>query len=176
MNEVMHHLTAGNRVALAGGGESLRALATAARDLEEGRRAWHPELLLFPTWSDLQDYAETDPAGRDLKPFVDLIDQHGTDAILAAVDQLIPETSADVTISTAHRSKGREWNTVKIAPDFTPPADTDEHDANGRPVPGPIDDTEARLAYVAVTRARARLDIGGLAWINHYPDALGAAS
>ncbi|MDQ1013287.1 superfamily I DNA/RNA helicase [Streptomyces sp. V4I23] len=171
MTEVMHHLNAGHRVALAGGGESLRALATAARDLKEGRRTWHPELLLFPTWSDLQDYAETDPAGRDLKPFVDLIDQHGTDTILAAVDQLIPETSADVTISTAHRSKGREWNTVKIADDFTPPADTDEHDANGRPVPGPIDDTEARLAYVAVTRARARLDIGGLCWIHDHPDS-----
>ncbi|MGW0703756.1 UvrD-helicase domain-containing protein [Streptomyces sp. NPDC002867] len=176
MTEVMHHLKAGHRVALVGGGESLRALAAAARDLKEGRRTWHPELLLFPTWSDLQDYAENDPAGRDLKPFVDLIDQHGADAILAAVDQLIPESSADVTVSTAHRSKGREWNTVKIAPDFTPPADTDEHDACGRPVPSPIDDAEARLAYVAVTRACARLDIGGLSWVNDHPEASAVVS
>lgn len=170
MTEVMNHLDSGRRVALAGGGDSLRALAGAARDLKEGRPSWHPELLLFTSWGELQDYAEYDPAGADLKPFVDLIDEHGPEAILAAVDRLTPETGADVTVSTAHRAKGREWNTVRIAPDFTPPKDTDQKDANGRPVPGPIDDTEARLAYVAVTRARTRLDLGGLSWIHDHPD------
>jgi hypothetical protein len=33
-----------------------------------------------------------------------------------------------------------------------------------------IDDAEAHLAYVAVTRARHRLDIGGLSWIRNYAD------
>ncbi|MGW6308998.1 UvrD-helicase domain-containing protein [Streptomyces niveus] len=170
MTEVMNHLATGHRVALAGGGESLRALAGAARDLREGRATWHPELLLFASWGELQDYAEHDPAGGDLKPFVDLIDEHGHEAILAAVNRLTPEAHADVTVSTAHRAKGREWNTVRIAPDFTPPKDTDQKDANGRPVPGPIEDTEARLAYVAVTRARTQLDLGGLSWIHNHPD------
>lgn len=50
-----------------------------------------------------------------------------------------------------------------------PPKNTDEKDANGHPVPGPIDDAEARLAYVAVTRARIRLDLGGLSWIYDHP-------
>jgi hypothetical protein len=58
---------------------------------------------------------------------------------------------------------------VRIAADFTPPADTEELDAEGRPVPGPIDPDEARLAYVAVTRARHHLDLGGLSWINTRP-------
>lgn len=78
--------------------------------------------------------------------------------------------------SAASWSEGREWNTVRIAHDFTPPKDADEHNADGQPMPGPIDETEARLAYVAVTRARTRLDIGGLSWINDRPDALAAAS
>jgi superfamily I DNA/RNA helicase len=169
LTEVLTHLTAGHRVALTGGGDSLRNLALAARDLKEGRHTVHPELILFPTWGELQDYAETDPAGRDLKPFVDLIDQHGTDTLLAAVDQLVPEDTAHVTISTAHRAKGREWNTVRIADDFTPPKDTDQRDHTGRPVPAPIDEAEARLAYVAVTRARTCLDLGGLSWINDHP-------
>jgi hypothetical protein len=82
--EVMHHLAAGRRVALTGGGEALRALATAARDLTEGRRTWHPELVLFPTWGELCEYAEHDPAGHDLMPLVDLVDQHGPDALLTA--------------------------------------------------------------------------------------------
>ncbi|WP_218108965.1 hypothetical protein [Streptomyces sp. LUP47B] len=34
----------------------------------------------------------------------------------------------------------------------------------------PIDDAEARLAYVAVTRTRQRLDLGGLSWIHNHPD------
>ncbi|MET7622271.1 UvrD-helicase domain-containing protein [Streptomyces sp. NPDC005408] len=170
MTEVMTRLASKHRVALAGGGDSLRALATAARDLKEGRRTWHPELLLFASWGELQDYADHDPAGSDLKPFVDLIDQHGPDAILAAVDQLTPEADADVTVSTAHRAKGREWANVRIADDFSPPKDTDQQDANGRPIPGPIDDSEARLAYVAVTRTRHCLDLGGLSWIHDHPD------
>lgn len=75
-----------------------------------------------------------------------------------------------MTVSTAHKAKGREWPRARIADDFTPPPDSDEHDDKGQPLPGPIDDGEARLAYVAVTRARHRLDIGGLAWIDHHPD------
>jgi hypothetical protein len=38
-----------------GGGDGLRALALAARDLKEGRRTAHPELVVFPTWWGLQD-------------------------------------------------------------------------------------------------------------------------
>lgn len=40
---------------------------------------------------------------------------------------------------------------------------------HGNPLPGPIDDADARLAYVAVNRARTRLDFGGLAWIHNPP-------
>ncbi len=71
-----------------------------------------------------------------------------------------------------HRPQGqrpREWARGQVADDF-PPKDTDQQDSQGRPIPGPIDDSEARLAYVAVTRARAHLDIGGLSWVNAHPD------
>ncbi|MFJ3421835.1 UvrD-helicase domain-containing protein [Streptomyces sp. NPDC086082] len=169
MAQVMGLMTAGCRVALVEVGESLRALALAARDLKDGRRTVHPELILFPSWGELQDYAAYDPVGRDLQPLVDLVDTHGTDAILAAVARLVPEQHAQVTVSTAHRAKGREWPRVKIADDFTPPKDTDQQDAEGRAVPGPVDDADARLAYVAVTRARSRLDLGGLSWIHDHP-------
>ncbi|MFD7817650.1 UvrD-helicase domain-containing protein [Streptomyces sp. NPDC059785] len=169
MTEVMNWLAAGYRVGLVGGGDSVRSLALAARDLKEGRRTAHPELVLFPSWTGLQDYAAHDPAGRDLQPLVDLVDTHGTDAILAAVASLAPENQAEVTVSTVHKAKGREWARVSIADDFTPPGDSDQQDANGRPLPRPVDDAEARLAYVAVTRARRRLDLGGLSWIHDHP-------
>ncbi|MGW4936428.1 UvrD-helicase domain-containing protein [Streptomyces sp. NPDC004166] len=170
VTHVMALMTDGHRVALAGGGEGLRALALAARDLKEGRRTAHPELVLFPTWGELQDYAAHDPAGRDLQPLVDLVDKHGTDAILTAVAGLALEQHAEVTVSTAHKAKGREWACVRIADDFTPPRDSDRKDDMGRAIPGPIEDSEARLAYVAVTRTRQRLDMYGLSWIDRHPD------
>lgn len=46
---------------------------------------------------------------------------------------------------------------------------------HGTPV-RPIDDADARLAHVAVTRARTRLDLGGLQWINDHPDGNPPAS
>jgi ATP-dependent exoDNAse (exonuclease V) beta subunit len=46
------------------------------------------------------------------------------------------------------------------------PKDTDQHDAQGQPIREPVSDTDARLAYVAVTRTRHHLDLGGLSWIN----------
>ncbi|MFI9764967.1 UvrD-helicase domain-containing protein [Streptomyces sp. NPDC051963] len=176
MTEVMRLLAAGHRVALTRGGQQLAALALAARDLKSGHRTPHPELVLFRSWGDLQDYAACDPAGRDVQPFVDLVDAHGPDAILAAVDQLTDEEQADVTVSTAHTAKGREWPTVQIGNDFPPPKDTDQHDDQGRPIPEPVNDTDARLAYVAVTRARQHLDLGGLSWINTHPSPMRPAA
>ena len=166
----MHLLAAGRRVALAGGGDSLRALALAARDLKDGRRTTHPELILFASWGELQDYAEYDPAGRDLQPLVDLVDTHGTDAILAAVDQLAPEQQR--RDHRLHRPQGQRPR-MALRPHrrrlHPRRRTTDEQDDNGDPLPGPIDDAEARLAYVAVTRTRHRLDLGGLSWIHAAP-------
>ncbi|WP_093852026.1 UvrD-helicase domain-containing protein [Streptomyces pini] len=169
MVEIMKHLDDGYAVALAGGGQALRALAHAALDLQSGRRTSHPELVLFTTWGDLIDYAEHDPAGRDLQPLVDLVGEHGADTILHAADCLIDERHAEVIVSTTHKAKGRQWAAVRIADDFTPPPDQEETDDHGQPLPGAIDDAEARLAYVAVTRARYALDLGGLSWIHHHP-------
>lgn len=157
MKQVMALLDEGRPVALVGGGGGIRALAEAADDLKNGRRASHPELFAFTTWGELQDYVESDPAGRDLKTFVDLIDAHGSDAIIEAVNGLVDETRAATTISTAHKAKGREWDSVQIAGDFPEPTGRDE-----------IPRADAMLAYVAVTRARKQLDPAGLAWIDRF--------
>ncbi|GAA4887403.1 UvrD-helicase domain-containing protein [Streptomyces coeruleoprunus] len=168
MTEVMRLLQAGHHVGLVGGGQTLRSLALAARDLKEGRQTTHPELILFTCWGDLQDYAAHDPAGRDLQPLVDIVDKHGTDTILEAVDRLRPEQSAQVLVSTAHKAKGREWPTVQIAEDFRPRKATQHQPTGERAAPDPVDEAEARLAYVAITRARTRLDRGGLSWIDDH--------
>ncbi|MGH3931922.1 MAG: 3'-5' exonuclease [Pseudonocardiaceae bacterium] len=170
MAEILALLAADRRVALVGSGKTLADLAYAARDLKAGKRTNHPELLLFASWGEVQDYAEWDPDGRDLLPLVDVIDDHGVDVVLDVISRLSDEASAEVTVSTVHKAKGREWSSVRIADDFPEPEDPDNVDAEGAPLPGKIDDAEARLAYVAVSRAQHRLDLGGLSWINRHPN------
>ncbi|GAA3172140.1 hypothetical protein GCM10017688_23010 [Streptomyces ramulosus] len=77
--------------------------------------------MLFASWGELREYAEYDPAGRDLLPLVELVDTHGSGAVLATLDQLSPEEHAEVTVSTAHRAKGREWDSVRIGDDSRSP-------------------------------------------------------
>ncbi|MGC0420117.1 UvrD-helicase domain-containing protein [Embleya sp. AB8] len=170
MVEVMRLIEEGKSVGLVGGGRPLRALAEAARDLKAGRRTSHHELFLFQSWGEVQEYAEDDPQGHDLLPFVELIDDKGPEAVTTAVDRLTDEQCAEIVVSTAHKSKGREWNTVRISEDFAECEPEDVEEDDGRIYAGEILDTEARLAYVAVTRAQHRLDIGGLAWIDRHPD------
>jgi AAA domain/UvrD-like helicase C-terminal domain len=160
MGQAMTTLAGGRRVALVGGGATIAKLARAAADLQDGRTTDHPELFAFTSWAEVQDYVRQDEAGADLAALVRMVDDHGTDAILDATRRLTEERAADVVVSTAHRAKGREWETVRIAGDFRQP----KADENG--VPGRVPKGEARLAYVAVTRPKGVLDRGGLEWID----------
>lgn len=145
----------GRRAALVGGGDQIRRLALAANDLQMSGHTDHPELFMFDSWDEVKEYVNEDAAGSDLKVFVKLIDQLGTSVVIQTVDQLVSEDIADVVISTAHKSKGREWETVRIAPDFYQP---DEDKLPSR--------EEMMLSYVTVTRAKIALDRGGLGYID----------
>jgi len=60
-----------------------------------------------------------------------------------------PESESDIVVTTAHRSKGLEWDQVVMADDFP-----DWHSREQAPEER---DDEANLAYVVVTRAQKRL-------------------
>lgn len=68
----------------------------------------------------------------------------------------------DVVVVTAHKAKGLEFDSVRIAGDFYGPDNAPPAISGTR-----YDDEHLRLAYVAVTRARKHLDLGGLWWIEH---------
>ncbi|WHU46922.1 UvrD-helicase domain-containing protein [Gordonia sp. L191] len=165
-------LSEGRKVAIVGGGAEVRRLADAADQLNGTGSTNHPELYLFSSWQQVREFAD-EPAGADMRTFVDLVDKYGTSEIVRVVDSLTSEERADVVISTAHKAKGREWTNVQISDDFNR-ATTDK---DGAPTElKPIWPPEAMLAYVAVTRAREELDVGGLAWIDQHirptPEAL----
>jgi hypothetical protein len=165
MQEVLAFLEQGVPVALTGGGDALRRTAQAAQELKSGRRTSHPELFLFRSWDEVQEYAEHDTAGQDLKAIVTLVDRYGSDIIIDAVDRLADERAAKVTVSTAHKAKGREWARVRVGDGFTAPSVDDEG------MQRRLNPSEARLIYVAVTRARHHLDPAGITWVDGYEKA-----
>ena len=114
----------GLRVAFPKGAGELTGLVKGAADLKAGRPTEHPDLMAFATWGQLQDFVQNEADGADLKLFVDLVDQHGVDELFAVLSQIGDESKgarADVTVSTAHSAKGREWRQVEIADDFHEP-------------------------------------------------------
>jgi hypothetical protein len=154
--EVLRFLEEGVPVALVGGGKPLLKIAEAAIDLQAGRRTSHHELFLFSSWGEVQEYAEQDSAAAELKAIVELVDTYGPQQIISAVKRMVDEDQAQVVVSTVHKAKGGEWQRVRIGGGFTPEAG----EATGRG----LHPAEARLIYVAVTRAREVLDTSGIRW------------
>lgn len=159
MSVVLRALDQDKNVALVGGGSQLANLAKACADLRAGRKTSHPELYAFPDWESVAKYAQEEATGRDLLPLVKLIEEHGTGRIIEATQRLVNEGNADLVVSTTHKAKGREWDTVKVASDFFEPRPGEDE------LPT-ISDGEAMVGYVAVTRARHILDRAGVAWID----------
>ncbi|MFD3614465.1 UvrD-helicase domain-containing protein [Streptomyces sp. NPDC058676] len=158
MGIVMEGLGAGRKVALVGGGGDIKRLAWAAEALQGGQPTDHPELCGFASWDDVRQYAAEEDGS--LEVLVKLIDEHGPGQIVAAADGLCSEQQAELVVSTAHRSKGREWPAVRIHADFRAPK---PDQTTGLVV---LPREEARLAYVAVTRAREQLDDVALDWVR----------
>lgn len=153
--QAMSYQDQGKTVALVGGADAIKRMAEAAQELQSGRHTSHPELVAFKSWQEVCEYAQ-EAEGRDLKVFVTLINNYGADAVIRVADGTVSEDRADIVISTAHKAKGREWDTVKIAGDFQPKDDSDE----------PMSRSEMMLLYVGVTRARLVLDNSALAFVG----------
>ncbi|MFC0504178.1 UvrD-helicase domain-containing protein [Micromonospora costi] len=162
ISRVIAELGKGRRTALVGGGKDIKAFAHAAQQLMAGKPCDHPELMAFSYWSEVQEYVQAGE-GSDLKVLVNLIDRYGADELATLVDRLADERYADVVVSTAHKSKGREWRNVQIATDFQEPKESDDPEKETQ-----VPREDAMLAYVAVTRAQRVLDREGLAWVDNW--------
>ncbi len=141
---VLRLQASGKRVALVGGGDEVVRFAKAAAELMRGEATEHPDLACFDNWGEVRAYVDEDEQGSELRLLVSLVEEFGVEAILEALDRTMREDDADVIVSTAHKSKGREWDSVQLSGDFQ--------------IDKPSPD-ELRLLYVACTRAKRELDI-----------------
>lgn len=139
---------------IVGGGTEVKRFAQAAQDLATKRFTSHPELGCFKSWDEVLAYVSEDAQGSELKLLVSLVQRFGAPTLIQALDRMPSEAKAEVIISTAHKAKGREWARVMLADDFpSPKTDPDTGETK------PLDPSEIRLLYVAVTRAQRELDI-----------------
>jgi hypothetical protein len=160
--ETLHAQEAGKKVYVQGGTTEIKMFAEAAQMLMNGQPAQHAELIGFENWDEVREYATADESAKDLRTFVKLLDDYGVEKVLNIASTTVSkEQYADVITSTAHKSKGKQYESVQIASDFSPPEDaTDGDDPT-------YSAAEHRLAYVAVTRAQNRLDCEALSWVDN---------
>lgn len=152
------------KIELAGG----REMVTLIRDLRalisgKATGAFH----LFGDYSELQEYANS-PSGRDMKALVEAVDEYGIERLSSQLEDgaAVKPGDADITISTIHKAKGREWDHVTVIGDFL----------KKEGIPVVTNAEQNRLLYVAVTRARASLDADEiLPWLKAMQEFQGGA-
>lgn len=143
-------MAASLKVHLVGGGSDIISFARAAQIIMDGGKVDHPELACFDSWGEVLEYVAQDEQGGDLRLLVSLVMEFTPGRIIEALERMPREADADLIVSTAHKSKGREWNAVQLGDDF----------------PLEPKGEELRLLYVAVTRARRELDITAVGFFN----------
>jgi len=161
MQEVIDSQARGLAVGVAGERkkQELIDLAQAALDLQKTGKTKHRDLDDFTSWADVVAYVEDEASDNEIAALVRVVDTYGAPAVVRAMENTVPVDQADQTVSTVHIAKGLEWFHVRIADDFREP-DTDPRTGEQKP----LEAEEARLAYVAVTRAQRHLDASGLDW------------
>jgi len=154
-------------VQVVGGVQELSQMLQSAFALYKGERTDHPEIGMFRSWEELVTFAESD-AGRHLWPVVSYIEeQHGIHTALAVLTRIeknnqphaLPENT--LILTTAHKSKGLEFNAVQLSSDMEDSLETD----NVFILPPRSREAmlaEMALLYVAATRARVTLNLGGI--------------
>lgn len=148
---VIEALDAGRRPHLVGDKSELMEMLKAVQALKEGQPTNCPAFFGFKSWDEVIEFARSDE-GAHLVMFVNLVEKRGERQLMWALNRTVDEEKADLIISTAHKSKGREWKSVRLMDDFLRSSPTD--DKNVEPDP-----SELRLLYVALTRAKETLEL-----------------
>lgn len=124
-------------------------------NLCEGKKVEHPLLFAFDNVGELRQYCEENTEDLEITGMVKLIDKFSPKGLIAAIKKCESAKKVDIMVTTAHKSKGLEWNDVYIYSDFF----YDVRDEDGLIE---IHPEELNLIYVACTRAKRHIDIAGI--------------
>ncbi|QWG18799.1 UvrD-helicase domain-containing protein [Bradyrhizobium sediminis] len=147
---IIECLDEGKKPHLVGGTDELMEMLRGVQDLKEGKQSTVPDFFGFDKWEQVVEFAKSGE-GDHLLSFVNLVEGRGERQLIWALNRTVDEERSDLTISTAHKAKGREWSTVRLTDDFL-------RSQPGKPTSGP-DPAEVRLFYVALTRAKEAVEV-----------------
>lgn len=160
-SELFYGIDKGHRIAINGGAQQLLQLIKEMDRLRSGGRSEHADLRAFADWGQLIEHSETD-LGKDFLLPIKLMDDYGVNSVVAAIQSTENNAySHDYMLTTAHKSKGLEWNNVILGSDFRARF-TEDGDENQLWSP-----EEANLLYVAATRAQNKIDVSNVSDIAH---------
>jgi hypothetical protein len=121
----------------------------ALRKGDDRSKVKHPDIIPFANFADFLEESEHNP---DFKRSLNILKNNDWYKMLQTVTNHKNTHEPDIILTTAHKSKGREFNTVVLANDFP-----DIYDKNGVLID--LEDEERNLLYVALTRAKHKLYI-----------------
>jgi superfamily I DNA/RNA helicase len=124
-------------------------LLSSALSLFQGKNkeVKHEAIVPFSNWNDLITESSSKP---ELSRVARIIKDGEALEYIAILDKHYNVSEPDITLTTSHKSKGREWDTVVLADDFP-----SVFDNKGEYIG--LDDQERNLIYVAATRAKKKL-------------------
>lgn len=121
-----------------------------AVELRDGNmtKVKHEEILPYATWKDFCN--EVAGTGGELGRVHQIVDSGRVYHVMGMLSKQRNCEAPDITLTTAHKSKGREWDIVVLADDF-PSGYNKDGQWTG------LTEMEQNLLYVAATRAKKAL-------------------
>ena len=132
--------------------QAIYTFVQAYLDVCDGKGTQHPMLTMFDSRFEVIEYAKDNPDDVDVVNIVAMIEKYGSSMVIDAVKRCETNKRPNILITTAHKSKGLEWNKVRLADDFRV--------VNSEGLTR--DQQEVNLLYVAVTRAKVDIDVSGI--------------
>lgn len=125
----------------------IKSFADGLLELESVGKTQHPMLRSFNSVGGFYQWLKVTEEDVDLetKNLASICRKIGAGVIVSSLDNIKDYSHPDLLITTAHKSKGREWDVVQLGGDFPKPYTTDAEE-------------EKRLFYVAMTRAKKVLN------------------
>lgn len=152
---------------IAGNNDEVSEMIESVWNLKLGnmRGVRHPLVRWLKTWDAALAEVEKGGEVRELNQAISVVEEFGerVPEVIGMLKQKTDESRAHVILTTAHRSKGREFDNVIISPDFDPIL---ERAKTARF----LWDAEMNLLYVAVTRAMRCLEVN-CEWVNNIINA-----
>lgn len=151
--EAMNLIEAGHNIAIEADVKDFQMELSSAEALYKGNlgKVKHQDIVPYSVWWDYKAEAEINPR---MKMVARIVESKKVQHYVAKFSNWENPVNPDITLCTAHKSKGREWDTVILANDYPPIVVESESGEKVLQIPP---SEEVRLVYVAVTRAKKLL-------------------